>query len=118
MVAYKKADGDIIKSKASAKKSIYFVAVPSGVGVKGGTESLKVSWKKVSGVTSYTVEYATDSKFATKETVSVKDAKTVSKVIKNLSAKKKYYVRVCAKKTIDGKTYRSAWSSPKKGTTK
>ena len=41
------------------------------------------------------------------------EKKTKSKTVKNLKAKKKYYVQIRAYKTISGKTYYSAWSAVK-----
>ena len=44
--------------------------------------------------------------------------KTTSATVKKLSAKKKYYVRVCTYKKVGKTTYYSAWSSAKSVTTK
>lgn len=45
-------------------------------------------------------------------------ASTVSKKVKGLKAKKKYFVRIRTYKVVNGKTYYSGWSSAKKVTTK
>lgn len=80
----------------------------------------KVKWKKVSGVTGYQVQYSTSSKFSAKTTksVKVKKAASVSKTIKGLQSKKKYYVRVRAYKDKNKKSTYSAWSAKKQVTTK
>ena len=67
-------------------------------------KSISMTWKKVSGVTGYQVQIATDSKF-TKNTKAIKTKKT-SATITNLKSKKKYYVRI---RTYKGKKY-SDWS--------
>ena len=43
----------------------------------------------------------------------VKKGSTVTKKVKKLKAKKKYYVRIRAYKVIGGKTYHSGWSAKK-----
>ena len=55
----------------------------------------------------------TETKKVTKEPV-----KTNTKTIKNLKAKKKYWVQVRTYKNVNGKTYYSAWSAKKSITTK
>ncbi|MBR1752743.1 MAG: leucine-rich repeat domain-containing protein, partial [Ruminococcus sp.] len=79
------------------------------------TKQLKVTYKKVSGVTGYQVTYSTSSKFtksATK-TVSVKGVSSTSKTIKKLKKGKTYYVKVRSYKTVGGKKYYSAYSKVK-----
>lgn len=63
--------------------------------------------------------YARNSKFtSSKKTVTVSSYKTTSKKISNLSAKKKYYVKVRTYKTVKGVKYYSSWSKVKSVTTK
>jgi len=39
---------------------------------------------------------------------------TVKRTLKGLKKGRTYYVRIRAYRKVDGKTYRSAWSAPKK----
>lgn len=85
-----------------------------------GKKSFKVTWKKVSGVSGYQVQYSTSKKF-TKKTTKTKtynSNKSFTKTISKLKSKKKYYVRVRAYKTVNGKRIYSSWSKVKSITTK
>lgn len=70
-------------------------------------------------VTGYQIQYSTSATFASgNKTVYVTSNKTASKAIKNLKAKKKYYVRIRTYKTVSGTKYYSDWSAKKYVTTK
>lgn len=110
-----------------AKKSLTYTIKPKAVSVSkliAKTKGLKATWKKGTSVTGYEIQYSTNSKFTKKttKTVTVKSAKTTSKNITKLSAKKKYYVRVRTYKTVkvNGKSTKiySNWSKTKSLTTK
>lgn len=60
--------------------------------------AITVSWKKVSGVSNYELEYATKSNFKNAKTITVSKSKS-SKVLKGVSTSKTYYVRVRGIKT-------------------
>lgn len=76
-----------------------------------GRRQLRATYKKVSGVTGYQVQVATNSKFSkNKKTVTVKGAKKTSAIVKKLKRGKKYYVRIRTYKTVDGKKYYSSWT--------
>ena len=79
-------------------------------------KQLKVTYKKVAGVTGYQVTYSTSKKFTKKttKTVTVKGKATTSKVIKKLKAGKTYYVKVRSYKTVGGKKYYSSYTAVKK----
>ena len=47
------------------------------------------------------------------KTTTITKYKTTYKTVKNLKAKKKYYVQVRTYKTVSGKKYYSGWSSRK-----
>lgn len=81
-------------------------------------KALKVTWKKKAGVNGYQLQYSTSKKFKKAKTVTIKKAKTTSKIIKKLKAKKKYYVRIRTYITVDGKKYYSKWSKVKSKKTK
>jgi subtilisin family serine protease len=82
------------------------------------SSGVKVKWNKVSKVSGYQIQYATSSSFKNAEKVTVKGASTRSYRLEGLSRSKKYYVRVRAYKTVNGKKYYSAWSSSMSCTTK
>ena len=87
--------------------------------VKGAKKAISVIWKKVGGVKGYQIQVATDKKFKkNKKTVTIKKQKTTKTTVKKLKAKKKYYVRVRAYKTVNGKKVYSSWSKVKTVKTK
>ena len=83
---------------------------------KAKKTSIKVSWKKVSGVAAYQIQYSTSKNFKNAKTVKV-SAKLASKVLKKLKKNKKYYVRVRSYKVTkvnnNTKNVYSAWSAKK-----
>ena len=87
--------------------------------VKAAKKAVSVEWKKVSGVSGYEIQLATDKKFKkNKKTVNIKKQKTTKTTIKKLKAKKKYYVRVRTYKIVNGKKVYSSWSKVKSVKTK
>lgn len=74
----------------------------------------KASWKRVSGVSGYVLQYSTSKKFSAPATctVIVKGEKTTSKEIGGLAGKT-YYVRVMPFKSINGYKYASKKGSAK-----
>ena len=83
---------------------------------KAKKTSMKVTWKKVSGVAAYQIQYSTSKNFKNAKTVKV-SAKSASKVLKKLKKNKKYYVRVRSYKVTKvnnkSKNVYSAWSAKK-----
>ncbi|MBQ0018764.1 MAG: leucine-rich repeat domain-containing protein [Clostridiales bacterium] len=73
-------------------------------------KKIVVKWKKNSTCTGYQVKYVTGS---TTKTVKVTSKSTLSKTLKKLKKGKTYKVYVRCYKTIDGKTYYSAYSTAK-----
>lgn len=78
---------------------------------------LKVTWKKVGGVSGYQVQYSTNAKFKNAKTKKLKASKTSLK-LKNLKSKKTYYVRVRAYQKTDSGTVYGTYSKAKKGKVK
>jgi hypothetical protein len=99
-------------------KTVYFKIVPkkSAVSkVKAGSKKLTVSWKKHSAASGYQVAYSK------KKSSGFKNAPATSKASKTVTKLKKgtrYYVKVRAYKTIDGKKVYGAWSNVKSAKTK
>ena len=110
----------------SLKKT--FTIVPKSTNISKLTAKCKgftVKWKKQSTqITGYEIAYSTSSKFTKKttKTVTVKGAKTTSKIISKCKANKKYYIRVRTYKAekMKGKTQKfySSWSKVKSVKTK
>ena len=103
---------------AAPAKKVTVTVLPKKTAVSKVSSSSKgkadVSWKKVSGVTGYSIQYSTSSKFSGAKTVTVKGSSASGTTLKSLKSKKNYYVRVCTYKKVNGKTYYSDWSSAKK----
>ena len=87
--------------------------------LKGAKKKLSLSWKKISKATGYQVQVATDKKFTkNKKSITISKNKTISKTIKKLKSKKKYYVRVRTYRKVGGKKVYSGWCSVKNIKTK
>lgn len=118
--------GEVLSTKTiaklaatTAKATTTTVKAPAKTTVKlskAKTTSLKVTWKKVSGVAAYQIQYGTSKSFKKAKTVKV-SAKSTSKVLKKLKKNKKYYVRVRSYKVTKvnnkSKNVYSAWSAKK-----
>lgn len=108
-----------IKGKGSytGTKKLYFKILPkkvswrSAVSKKRGLVTL--SWKKVSQVSGYQIQYSQKSNFKNSRSVSV-GAGTATKTIQKLSRGKVYYVRIRSFRKVGSKKYYSGWSSVKK----
>ncbi|MDE5965699.1 MAG: fibronectin type III domain-containing protein [Lachnospiraceae bacterium] len=85
--------------------------------LSGGKKSITVKWKKVT-CSGYEIQYADNAKMKKAVTKTIKKSGTTKLTVKKLKAKKKYYVRVRAYKTINGKKYYSGWSKIKSVKTK
>lgn len=68
-----------------------------------GKKKIKVSWKKDKNASGYEITYSTNKSFKGKKTIVVKSNKATSKVVKKLTSKKKYFVKVRSYKQV-GKT--------------
>lgn len=83
-----------------------------------GSKSIKITWKKAGNNTGYQIQYSLTSNFKSSKTITVSKASTLKKTIKNLKAKKKYYVRIRSYKTVNNVKFYSAWSKTKTVKTK
>ncbi len=93
--------------------------------LKGKSKAVQAMWKKQgtkmskSRITGYEILLATDSKFTkNKKTVIVKGYNNISKTVKGLKAKKKYYVKIRTYKSVKGTKVYSGWSKVKTVKTK
>ncbi len=81
--------------------------------IKPGKKQIKIIWqKRTAQVTGYEIQYSTTKNFTKKttKTLKVKNFKTNVKTIKQLKAKKKYWVKIRTYKNANGKLYYSTWS--------
>lgn len=81
--------------------------------LKTAKKSIVVYWNKASSISGYQIEYAANSKFKKAKRVTVSSKKATSKKIAKLKKGKKYYVRVRAYKTVNGKKLYGSWSAKK-----
>ena len=81
--------------------------------LKAGSKQLTVSWKKGAGGVSYELQYGLKKNFTGAKKVAIAKNATVKRVLKNLKTGKTYYVRIRARKKVNGKTYYSTWSGAK-----
>ena len=109
---YYGAASSVVKTATRVKK----VTLSSVKSVN--TAQATVSWKTVSGAGGYVVEYSTSKKFKNKKTVTLKKGTTKKATLKKLKSGKKYYVRVRAYKTVNGKKAYGSYSSVKTVTVK
>ena len=79
--------------------------------VKAGKKKLTVTWKKDKNASGYQIKIATKKNFKGAKTYTVKSYKTYKKVIKKLKAKKKYFVKVRAYKTVGKSKVYGAYSA-------
>ncbi len=111
-----------MKGEYAGKKILYFTVNPPKSSVKKLTaakKSLKVYLtKKSAQVSGYQIQYSTSKSFKSSKTKTLASYKSTSTTLKNLSAKKTYYVRVRTYKTVSGKKYYSDWSVAKYKKTK
>ena len=116
---YRKNASLILKSSASAPKTIYYVAVPTcRSAANSAAGSVKVNYAGNTKVTGYQIQYALNMKFTGAKTVTAAGYKTTTKVITKLQKNKKYYVRVRGYKKVNGVIYYSAWSAAKSAVVK
>lgn len=80
---------------------------------KGAKGTLNVSWKRDRQATKYVVQYSQSNKFKGKstKTVTIMNNKIGKTVLKGLTGKKNYYVRVRSCKAVNGRKIWSSWSS-------
>ena len=101
--------GDYTSELATAtlpsKVTIYY---PSA-----GSKKMTVKWRKVSAGTGYEIKYSTSSSFKSSktETTRIEGKSKTSKTISKLKKGTKYYIKVRAYKTVNGKRYYGSYSS-------
>lgn len=96
-------------------ETVSTVTKPSkpSVKVRAGKSKIKISWKKIKGVSGYEVYRSTKKNGKYKKIKTLKKASKTSYTNKNLKSNVKYYYKVRAYKKIDGKKYYSNYSKVK-----
>lgn len=87
------------------------LTAPTITSCTSSSRSITLKWKKDPKVNGYEIKYTIGSSF---KTIRAKNKATVKSVIKNLKKSKTYTIRMRAYKTVDKKSYYSAWSLAKK----
>ncbi|MCI5492681.1 MAG: fibronectin type III domain-containing protein [Lachnospiraceae bacterium] len=78
-------------------------------------KTAQVKWRKDTSASGYVIYYSTDPKFKKGvKKLTISKNKTTSTTVKNLKAKKTYYVRAASYKKTGGKTYNGSYSATKK----
>ena len=86
---------------------------------KNGKKQFTAKWKKKTvQVTGYQIRYSTQKNMKNAKMVTVAKKGTTTRTIKQLKAKKKYWVQIRTYKTVNGVKYCSAWSAKKAVTTR
>ncbi|MCR5792644.1 MAG: fibronectin type III domain-containing protein [Lachnospiraceae bacterium] len=109
---------DAAKDDASKEdKKVSITSKPTAIrGIVGKKKALKVSWKKVKGVSGYQIQYAANKNFASARIQTVNDSNAARAEIKGLESGEKYLIRVRTFKKEGEETGYSDWSKMKTGT--
>jgi hypothetical protein len=94
-----------------------YINTVSGLKVKAGKNSVKVSWNADKKAAGYIIRCSAKKNMKNAVTVTADAAKT-SCTIKKLKKNQKYYVRVMPVASAGGESYKGAWSSRKAVITK
>ena len=87
----------------------------AGLKVKKGKKRMTVSWKRDKKATGYQLTYAQNKKFKKgRKNITISKNKTTKKTVKKLKAKKTYYVKVRAYKSVGKTKLYGAYSGVKK----
>ena len=108
---YKKGKKTVTGRQQVLKNAYTLPSAPKATSVKKGkARSLKVYWKKVSGVQGYEVQMSTRKKSGYK-TIKAVNAKTSAYTVSKLKKNKRYYFRIRSFKVIGGKKVYSTCSN-------
>lgn len=98
------------KEEANKKTAVKSPVIKA---LKKARKAIKVTWKKVKGVTGYQIEYSASRKFKKVGRITVGNGKTTTKTIRKLKSRKRYYIRIRAYRTVNGEKRYSKWSKVK-----
>ncbi len=106
--------GDSV-SVYSVEKSYYRLSAPKITKwTRKSKTKMYLKWKKTAGAQGYQIQYSRSSAYRGTKTITVTNPGTTAKTITGLAKNKKYYPRVRAYATVDGKKYYSPWYLTKK----
>ena len=104
--------------KYAGTSKVISVTVPKRPSISGLKSKkagrMTVKWSKKNSCTGYQIQYSRKSSFKSRKTVTISKKSTTARTIKGLKKGKRYYVRVRAFNTVNGKKYYSNWSTAKK----
>lgn len=104
----------IAQAEEARKVSLYTPAAPTLKSVKSTkTRTAVITWKKNKKATGYEIYMSTKKASGYKKITTVKNWKKITYTKKKLKKNKKYYFKVRAYKTVEGKKYYSAYSKVK-----
>ena len=104
----------IAQAEEARKAALYTPAVPTLKSVKSTkARTAVITWKKNKKATGYEIYMSTKKASGYKKITTVKSWKKVTYTKKKLKKNKKYYFKVRAYKTAEGKKYYSAYSKVK-----
>ena len=102
------------KNYKPATKTVTVTVSPAPVAVRKivnkAEKSMALQWTRNAKADGYQIQYSTTSGFSKSKKILLSGNETVKYTIAGLTAKKTYYVRVRAYKTVKGTKYPSAWS--------
>ena len=87
-------------------------------GMKPGKKKIRVSYSYINNVSGYQIRYSTNKKFKKGVKVVKVGKNTLSKTLKKLKKKKRYYVQVRGYKKVSGKVVYGKWSSKRSAKTR
>ena len=112
--AYKKIDGKkYYGAYSKVTKLTTKTKTQKVLKVTAGKKKITVKFNTVLGTDGYQVQYSTDKNFKKNNNTTNASKKSTSKTISKLKSKKKYYVRIRAYRTVNGKKVYSSYSSIK-----
>ena len=113
------ADKNLKKTKILAAKTRFRsrkAAIYSRKSTKKG--QVQLNWKQTNEAEGYVIEYSEKTRFTNPKTITVKGQDSLKKTVKGLKSGKKYYFRIRAYRTINGKKVYSKYSNKKAVTVK
>ena len=87
--------------------------IPAKLTLTPGNRCFKASWKKVSSVNGYQIQYSKNKNFSQSTSKFAEDYNTSSLTVKNLIANQTYYVRIRAYRKVNHKNFYGKWSATK-----
>jgi subtilisin family serine protease len=112
--AYQAVNASLLNKKITKESELKGSQRPSGIKLSSVKvkKYFAVTWKKVSGISGYQIQYSEKKSFKNGKTITVRNKNSVSKKILKNPVKRTYYIRIRTYKTVSGKKVCSGWSKP------